>query len=240
MDGLSSVFNVLAYAAAAIFILGFLNKVFVYFRTPSPLNIPTTPAPKSSIGVVVRLIPEILFFRSLLKGGVAEKILWLGGWLFHVSFLLIVLRHLRYFTYPIPGWVMSFQQIGIWGGLVFPIALLILIVRRFTNDRFLRISLFADYFILLLIICIGLSGLLLKFFMRTSVVDVKAFVFGLVTFSPTQVPDSNLFLVHFSLVLILLVYFPFSKLMHAWGVLISPTRAQVDNPREVRHVTPWA
>ena len=113
MDGLSSVFNVLAYAAAAIFILGFLNKVFVYFRTPSPLNIPTTPAPKSSIGVVVRLIPEILFFRSLLKGGVAEKILWLGGWLFHVSFLLIVLRHLRYFTYPIPGWVMSFQQIGI-------------------------------------------------------------------------------------------------------------------------------
>jgi nitrate reductase gamma subunit len=135
---------------------------------------------------------------------------------------------------------MSFQQIGIWAGLVFPIALLILIIRRFTNDRFATISLFADYFVLVLIILIGLTGLLMKYFMRTNLVDIKAFMLGLVTFSPAQMPDSTLFLIHFSLVLILLVYFPFSKLMHAWGVLVSPARAQVDNPREVRHVTPWA
>lgn len=240
MDGLSSAFNLLAYAAAAVFILGFLSKVVLYFKTPSPLKIPTTPAPKTAMGVVARLIPEILFFRSLLKGGVAEKILWLGGWVFHVSFLLIVLRHLRFFTYPVPEFIMSFQQIGIWAGLVFPIALLILIVRRFTNDRLATITLFADYFVLLLIISIGLTGLLLKYFVRINLVDVKAFMLGLLTFSPVQMPDSTLFMIHFSLVLVLLVYFPFSKLMHAWGVLISPTRAQVDNPREVRHVTPWA
>ena len=135
---------------------------------------------------------------------------------------------------------MSFMEIGIWAGLVFPIALLILIVRRFTNDRLAVISLFQDYFVLVLILAIGLTGLLLKFFVRTNLVDVKAFIFGLVTFSPAQMPDSSLFLIHFSLVLILLVYFPFSKLMHAWGVLMSPARAQADNPREVRHVNPWA
>lgn len=240
MDGLSSAFNLLAYAAAAVFILGFLSKVVLYFKTPSPLKIPTTPAPRTAMGVVARLIPEILFFRSLLKGGVAEKILWLGGWVFHVSFLLIVLRHLRFFTYPVPEFVMCFQTIGIWAGLVFPIALLVLIVRRFTNDRLATITLFADYFVLLLIISIGLTGLLLKYFVRINLVDVKAFILGLLTFSPVQMPDSTLFMIHFSLVLVLLVYFPFSKLMHAWGVLISPTRAQVDNPREVRHVTPWA
>ena len=240
MNGLSSVFNLLAYIAAAVFVLGFLNKVVLYFKTPSPLKIPTTPAPKTSMGVVVRLIPEVLFFRSLLKGGAAEKILWLGGWVFHVSFLLIILRHLRFFTYPVPGFVMSFQQIGIWAGLVFPLALLILIVRRFLNDRLVTITLFADYFVLGLIITIGLTGLLLKYFARTNLVDVKAFILGLLTLSPVQIPDSPMFLIHFSLVLILLVYFPFSKLMHAWGILISPTRAQVDNPQEVRHVTPWA
>jgi len=125
-------------------------------------------------------------------------------------------------------------------GRAFDVALLILIVRRFTNDRFATISLFADYFILLLIILIGLTGLLMKYYVRTNLVDVKAFILGLVTFSPQPMPDSTLFLIHFLLVLILLVYFPFSKLMHAWGVLVSPTRAQVDNPREVRHVTPWA
>jgi nitrate reductase gamma subunit len=240
MNGLSSVFNLLAYVAAAIFVFGFLNKVILYFKTPSPLKIATTPAPKTSMGVVARQLQEVFFFRSLLKGGPAEKILWLGGWVFHVSFLLIVLRHLRFFTYPVPGWVMSFQQIGIWAGLVFPIALLILIVRRFTNDRFATISLFTDYFVLVLIIAIGLTGLLLKYFVRTNLVDIKAFMLGLVTFSPTQMPDSTLFMIHFSLVLILLVFFPFSKLMHAWGVLVSPARAQMDNPREVRHVTPWA
>ncbi|UCD35178.1 MAG: respiratory nitrate reductase subunit gamma [Nitrospiraceae bacterium] len=240
MNGLGNVFNLLAYAAAAVFILGFLYKVIVYFKTPSPLNIPTTPGPKTSGGVVMRLIPEILFFRSLLKGGAAEKILWFGGWVFHVCFLLIVLRHLRYFTYPVPGFVMSFQQIGIWAGLIFPLALLILIVRRFTNDRLATISLFADYFVLLLIIGIGLTGILLKYFMRTSLVEVKAFILGLVTFSPAPMPDSTMFTIHFLLVLVLLVYFPFSKLMHAWGVLVAPTRAQADNPREVRHMTPWA
>ena len=144
MNGMS----ILAYLAAAVFVFGFLSKVVLYFKTPSPLKIATTPAPKESIGVVLRLIPEILFFRSLLKGGTAEKILWFGGWVFHVSFLLILLRHFRFFTYPVPGFVMSFQEIGIWAGLVFPIALLILIVRRFTNDRFAIISLFADYFVL--------------------------------------------------------------------------------------------
>ncbi len=240
MNGLSSVFNLLAYAAALIFVLGLLNKIVLYFKTPSPLKIPTTPAPKTSMGVVMRLIPEILLFRSLLRGGTAEKILWLGGWFFHVSFLLIILRHLRYFVYPVPDWIMSVQQIGIWAAWIFPIALLVLIVRRFVIDRLIAISLFQDYFVLLLIISIGITGLLMKYFIRTDLVDVKAFIFGVVTLSPTTVPDSPLFLIHLSLVLLLLIYFPFSKLIHAWGVLMSPTRVQTDTPREVRHVAPWA
>jgi nitrate reductase gamma subunit len=240
MDITSSLFNFFAYLSAGIFVIGFLSKVVLYFKTPSPLKIPTTPAPRSSVGVVIRLIPEILFFRSLLKGGTAEKILWLGGWFFHISFLFIVLRHLRFFTYPVPSWVMSMQQIGIWAAWVFPIALFILIIRRFLIDRMVVISLFQDYVILLLILGIGLTGILLKYFLRTNLVDVKAFIFGLVTLSPAAFPDSMLFLIHFSLVLLLLVYFPFSKLMHAWGVLISPTRAQTDNPREARHVASWA
>lgn len=240
MENSGSVFNLLAYAAAAIFVVGFLYRVYGYFKSPSPLKIPTTPAPKTSAGVVIRLIPEVLFFRSLLRGGTAEKILWLGGWTFHVTFLLIVLRHLRFFTYPVPDFIMSVQQIGIWAAWVFPLAILILIIRRVLIDRLIVISLFQDYIVLLLILSIGVTGLLLKYFIRTNLVDVKAFILGLLTLSPVAAPDSVLFLIHFSLVLILLIYFPFSKLMHAWGVLMSPTRAQTDTPREVRHLTSWA
>ncbi len=240
MNGVSSVFNLLAYVAVLVFIGGFLSKVALYFQTPSPLKIPATPAPKSSIGVVFRLIPEIFLFRSLLRGGVAEKILWVGAWFFHVSFLLIILRHLRYVTYPVPDWVMSLQQIGIWAGWIFPLALLLLIVRRAMIDRLVVITYFQDYFVLILIISIGITGLLMKYFIRTNLVEVKAFILGLLTLSPTTLPDSLLFLIHFGLVMLLLIYFPFSKLMHAWGVLMSPTRAQTDTPREIRHVTPWA
>jgi nitrate reductase gamma subunit len=46
--------------------------------------------------------------------------------------------------------------------------------------------------------------------------------------------------VHLALVAVLMLIFPFSKLLHAPGVFFSPTRNQVDDPRERRHLAPWA
>ena len=42
------------------------------------------------------------------------------------------------------------------------------------------------------------------------------------------------------LVAALMIVFPISKLLHAPGVFFSPTRNHVDNPREQRHLAPWA
>ena len=80
------------------------------------------------------------------------------------------------------------------------------------------------------------------FFAKISVaiVELKAFVTGLLTLNWQPVPDNGLIITHLSLVLILMVIFPVSKLLHAPGVFFSPTRNQVDNPREQRHVAPWA
>jgi hypothetical protein len=41
------------------------------------------------------------------------------------------------------------------------------------------------------------------------------------------------------LITVLLAYFPFSKLMHAGGVFLSPTRNMANNSRMVRHINPW-
>jgi len=38
----------------------------------------------------------------------------------------------------------------------------------------------------------------------------------------------------------LMLVFPVSKLLHAPGVFFSPSRNQVDDPREHRHLAPWA
>jgi nitrate reductase gamma subunit len=44
-------------------------------------------------------------------------------------------------------------------------------------------------------------------------------------------------LIHLGLVALLMIVFPFSKLLHAPGVFFSPTRNQADNPREMRYAT---
>lgn len=221
----------------AIFVLGLAAKLYKYAKTPSPLKIPTTPAPISPVGVPVRMFNDIVWFKSLFKG---NKWTWIGGIVFHYAFLMVVLRHLRYFLYPEPAWVMQLQTAGIYAGIVLPIAVLYLLMRRTTVDRTMYVSSLADYFVLALIFGIAVTGLLMKFYVRPFMVDIKAFVFGIFSANPSSAPFEPVFLLHILLVSLLLAYFPFSKLVHAGGVFFSPTRFQCDNPREKRHINPWS
>ena len=241
MTGLSIFFAVLCYACFGVFAAAFLAKIYGYAATPSPLKIPTTPAPVTPVGAAARVAGEVLFFVSLFKG---NKWTWAGGYLFHLALAAVLLRHLRYFLDPVPAPVafMTYPGLepGVWAGVVMVIALGYLFVRRLWVDRVKYITLFADYFALALIGLIGLSGILMKFFFRTDVEAVKEFTMGLVTFHPANIPADPMFIIHLLLVMTLLVYFPFSKLMHLGGVFFSPTRTQADDCRETRHVNPWA
>ena len=244
MEGLtvlSIFFIALCYGSALVFLAGFLAKIYGYANTPSPLKIPTTPAPTSGLGVAGRMAGEVLLFTSLFKG---NKWTWLGGYLFHIALAAVLLRHLRYFLdpVPLPVYLMSFPGLepGVWAGVIMVLALGYLFVRRLAVDRVRYISILEDYFALALIGLIGLTGLLMKFFIRADVEGIKEFTLGLATFHPANIPPDPLFMLHLLLVLALLVYFPFSKLMHLGGIFFSPTRTQVDDSRDVRHVNPWA
>jgi len=59
-------------------------------------------------------------------------------------------------------------------------------------------------------------------------------------FDIRTMPTDIVLVIHLSLVILLMAIFPISKLLHAPGVFFSPTRNQVDNPREKRHVAAWA
>lgn len=232
------VYTILSYGAAGIFIYGFLSKIWQYFNAPSPLKIPTTPAPTTGIGAAFRVAGEVLFFSSLFKG---NKWTWIGGYAFHAAFLVVILRHFRYFLNPIPEPIALIQPLGIYAGLVLPATAAYLFIRRLIVDRTRYISsIVEDYLLLILIISIALSGLLLKFVTRPDLINIKAYMLSLMLFRPTTIPLDPVFLIHLSLVLILLVYFPYSKLMHAGGIFFSPSRNQADNPREKRLVAPWA
>ena len=72
------------------------------------------------------------------------------------------------------------------------------------------------------------------------IVALKQFVLGLMRIDWQPLPSDPVLVMHLGLVALLMLIFPFSKLLHAPGVFFSPTRNQADNSREVRHVTPWA
>jgi nitrate reductase gamma subunit len=226
----------LAYLVGIIFIIGIIYRIHVYLSAPAPLPIPTTPAPTTVPGAALRVGGDVLFFQNLLK---YDKPLWIGAWLFHAALALVLLRHLRYFLYPVPNWVVDLQTVGMYAGLLFPLPLLYLLWRRLAFKRVLYITGVPDLGVLILLGMIAGSGILTKFAAHVYLVDVKAFIIGLLTFHPVAPPAHPVFIIHFLLVLALMLYFPFSKLMHAGGIFFSPTRYQPYRTLERRYVNPW-
>lgn len=237
MSFLTVLYACIFYAATAMLVGGLVVKINRYARTPAPLKIPTTPAPTTTGGVVLRMAREVALFESLFK---SNKWIWLFGWLFHVSLLLVVVRHLRYFIDPVWFWVGWAQPFGKYAGFAMVAGLGALWARRFLVDRVRYISTPSDHLMLVLLIGIGLSGLGMSFVAHTDIVSVKDFFLGLMVFDLRPLPADPVLLVHLSLVALLMVIFPISKLLHAPGIFFSPTRNQTDDSRERRHIAPWA
>jgi nitrate reductase gamma subunit len=233
----SVIYALLLYAATAILAAGLAYRVNRYARTPSPLKIPTTPAPTTLPGVWLRMFGEVVLFTSLFK---ASKPTWLFGWLFHFALLVVLLGHLRYFIEPVWAWVVMAQQLGVYAGSAMLLGLLGLWLRRVVVDRVRYISAPSDHLMLALLAAIAVSGLTMRSVARTDIVAVKAFVLGLMRFDWQPLPADAALLIHLALVAALMIVFPVSKLLHAPAVFFSPTRAQVDNPREKRHLASWA
>ena len=240
MSFLTVAYAALFYAATLIFVVGVGRKIYIFAKTPAPLKIPTTPAPTTQTGVVLRMFREVVFFESLFK---STKWTWVFGWVFHMALFAVLFRHLRYFQDPV--WAPVVWTASIFKYLAFAmiLGLVGLWARRFLVDRVRYISAPSDHLMLLLLLLIGVSGTLMTFVAHTDVVAVKGFFRGLMTFSwgaMPNLPSDPILLVHLLLVALLMIVFPVSKLLHAPGVFFSPTRNQVDNPRERRHIADWA
>lgn len=234
---MSTFFALLFWFATVVIILGLAFKIRQYWVTPAPLKIPTTPAPTTQAGVVYRMAKEVIVFESLFK---SNKWIWIFGWMFHVSLALVLARHLRYFQEQPWFWVNIIQPFGKYAAFTMVIGLLGLLARRFVVARVRYISAPSDYLMLIMLIFIGMSGLVMTFIVRPDIIAIKEFFLSWMGLSISELPFSVPLVVHLSLVALLLIVFPFSKLLHAPGVFFSPTRNQIDNPREKRHISDWA
>jgi nitrate reductase gamma subunit len=206
---------------------------------------------------------EVLLFRSLFRNHRVEvdrgrekvsylssKYLWAAAIALHWSMLVIVLRHFRFFVEPVPAWVELLQR---WDGFfqvgvpvvylttaMFTVALVFLLLRRLVDAKLRHFSLPSDYFALYLLLGIAVSGVLMRHFEKVDIVQVKAAIAGWASLQAVTPTGVGLwYFVHVFLVSALLIYLPFSKLLHMPGVFLSPTRNLANSNRRVRHVNPW-
>ncbi|MFC2046776.1 sulfate reduction electron transfer complex DsrMKJOP subunit DsrM [Chloroflexota bacterium] len=265
------------YAAVAIFVVGIVYRVVKWARAPVPFHIPTVcgqqkslpwiksekiESPNSTAGVIVRMALEVLLFRSLFRNEKFQlenrqrlifkgnRLLWLGGLVFHWSLLTILFRHSRLFIQPIPDLIIYVRDIdGIAQGLIpaiyltdiaILIALTYLFIRRVIYPQIRYISLPSDYFALFLLLGVIILGVLVRWVFKVDIGGVKELAMGALIFKPV-IPDGIglAFYIHIFLVSVLFAYFPFSKMIHAAGIFFSPTRNLKNNSRLKRHVNPW-
>ena len=138
------------------------------------------------------------------------------------------------------GRVVLIQAIGVYAGFAMVAGLAARWGRRFLVERIRYISGPSDHLMLALLVFIGGSGLTLRYVAPTDIIAVKAFILGLMRFDWQPLPADPFVLLHLALVATLMIVFPLSKLLHAPAVFFSPTRNQIDNPRERRHLARWA
>ncbi len=267
----------LPYLAMAVFLVGMVARVVRWGRSPVPFRIPTVAGQQRSLPFLrhdpldspytgwqaaARVALEALLFRSLFRNTRAaftrdrrlvdlpSKWLWLGALAFHWSFLVVLIRHLRFFMEPVPRAVLLLERLdGLFQvavpallvtDVVIAAALLYLLGRRLLDARLRYISLPADYVPLFLLLGIVGSGILMRYVDKVDLVAVKELALGLVTLSPVVPEGLGVpFVVHLGLVSALFLYFPFSKLVHMGGVFLSPTRNLANDSRARRHVNPW-
>jgi nitrate reductase gamma subunit len=189
------------YLSMLVFLGNYAAKALTWAKG-SPAG--TAMSGRSEVKALLKGACDILFLRRLLM---VNDVLWIGEWTFHVSFGLVILRHLRYFLDPVPQWVWAVQTPGIIAGYILPFSLVYVLVVKYVLERKKYFSTY-NFLLLVLMLVLSISGLLMKTVSHPDIVSVKTFVMGMVAFSFAAAPESALFIFHFITVLVLIANLP--------------------------------
>jgi nitrate reductase gamma subunit len=226
---------VIPYVAIAVFLIGMTARTWGWLKTPVPHPLPIEAAGDGCVEQTTAVARELLVFRSLLR---SDRILWLCAWLMHVALAVVLFGHIvgiaflsQQFCYvgasPATSIWLS-QASALISGLVLAAALVGLLFRRVALPHVKRLSDPADFFDLLLLLTIVVTGLHMRLVAEVDLVAIRSYLGGLMTFRFAPLPVEVIFLSHFTLVNLLLIYFPFSKLVHLTGAIVA--RALVVQP----------
>lgn len=200
------VLAIMAYAAFAVFIMRVVVHVALWFKRPWQETGAYPGGGKfKTWRVFLASLAEAFTLRRLLR---TNPVLWAGEWVFHMSFVLVLIRHLRYFLTPVPQFVWQMQFAGRIAGYVMPFSLLYIIIVKAIVGRG-SYTFPYNYFLLITLFLISGLGVLMTTALHPDIVAVKEYMMSALKLgSIGKVPDSLPFTAHFILALILLVYLP--------------------------------
>jgi len=217
----------LPYFTIAVFIIGMAYRLTVWAKTPQPGALTLFPAPQRGSATFWNVVKESLLFPGLFKG---DRLLWVFAWVFHVTLALIFIGHVRVFTDFPALWaalgINADQMSAISGGaagIVVAVFALLLFFRRLAVQRVREISQFPDIIALLLIIAIIMTGNVMRFAQHFDLAVTRTYFAGLFTFSlsSSMLPNNPMFTLHFLLAQMLIMFIPFSKILHFGGIFFT-------------------
>lgn len=218
------------YIAVIVLLGGIAYQLYSWGKkSPVPAHLSLFPRPQSGLGRVVDALVDMFTLKGLFR---VNTFLWAGAFIMHVGLLLLILGHIRtltdyYFLWDWLRWgereLHTFSLVaGLSAGVIFLIPLFYLLFRRFGGST-KWLSTPEDYFVLILLAAIAVTGMHMRTVLEVDQQAIREFMQGLYIFSWRPVPESAgaSFLWHFGLVQLLMIYFPFGKLMHTIGAVFS-------------------
>jgi nitrate reductase gamma subunit len=233
---LSYILNTIFYLAILIFIVGSIYVVGKWIFIPKGKtgtyfgfhNLFDYPGQTTRMKAFENILGRMFLFTSAKRD---PYIRWLSL-SFHWSLWIIILAHLdlvtsSYFvSIGIPESLLS--DLGAYLGttlaFVMVISGLLLVARRIKDPYLRRLSTVGDYFAILLVVAIGISGIYMRFVLPPlfAYQSVSPWIFSLASLTPLNFPYELPFIAHILLVSTLLIYFPFSKFLHPYSFFTNP------------------
>jgi nitrate reductase gamma subunit len=219
--------GIMVYVAVAVFFGGSIYRIVKWFKTPkSPVRQGMFPQPRGPARFL-KLGKDSLIFPQVWS---TDRWMWFFVFGMHLAGIGLFIGHLRLlfeFT-PLYNAVgdSSMEKMAGWVGGAIGIALFIaftyFLLRRFKSP-YRELSVPEDYLLLLLILLLVLLGDHLRFTQPFELADYREYTTSLIHLRPAfptniAVSPSKWILVgHIFTANLLLIYFPFSKLVHSIG-----------------------
>lgn len=218
------------YIAVFVFFGGITYQLYRWQqKSPVHSRLSLFPRPQGRGGRMMNALVDMFTLKGLWR---VNKPLWAGGFMMHLGLLFVLGGHVRaftdfYFLWDLLNWgeeqVHMFSAVaGTIAGSLFTIPLFYLLIRRWSG-AVKWLSTPEDFFALFLLIGIALTGFHMRLLQEVQVRELHDFFRGLATFSwqPAPISTGASFIYHFAFVQLLMIYFPFSKLMHTIGALFA-------------------